>query len=154
MTNVPHKEIERRFLPPKAPDGVEGFSRNRIAQGYIADRPNIVRLRSLDDCNFLLTVKHGHNPVHDESEIHLTRWQFYALWPFTEGRRLHKMRYQVPCGKHTVDLDVFEGVHAGLIIAEVEFTSENDCLAFNPPDWFGVEITGDPHFSNRHLAVE
>ena len=136
------------------PGNLDGFPRSRVVQGYLADSPNIVRLRSHDDERFVLTIKHGHGPVHDESEIDLTREQFSVLWPFTEGRRLRKIRYQVPCGEHTVDLDLFEGIHGGLIIAEVEFADESDCAGFEAPAWFGVEITGDSRFTNRHLAVE
>lgn len=154
MINVSHKEIERRFLPSKSPDGLDGFPHSRIVQGYLADSPNIVRLRNHDDETFVLTIKHGRSPTHDESEIGLTHAQFLALWPFTEGRRLRKIRYRIPCGKHTVDLDIFDGLHKGLIIAEVEFGSEAECAGFQAPGWFGNEITGDHRFSNRHLAAE
>lgn len=154
MPNICHKEIERKFLLPKAPEGLDLFPHSRIAQGYIADTPNIVRLRSHDGRTFLLTVKHGREIVRDEGEIDLTREQFDALWPFTAGRRLQKTRYKVPLGSHTIDLDIFEGVHSGLILAEVEFADESECHAFSPPDWFGAEVTSDPRFANHTLAVE
>lgn len=35
----------------------------------------------------------------------------------------------------TFELDVFEGAYQGLILAEVEFASEEDAVAFTPPEW-------------------
>ena len=35
---------------------------------------------------------------------------------------------------------------------EVEFASETDAAAFDPPDWFGPELTGNADWSNAALA--
>ena len=154
MPSTCHKEIERKFLLTKAPEGLDRLPCSLVAQGYLADAPNIVRLRSYDGQTFQLTVKHGRGIVRDEGEIDLTREQFAALWPFTAGRRLQKTRYRIPVGRHTIDLDIFEGAHSGLIIAEVEFADEPECHGFSPPDWFGAEVTRDQRFANHTLAVE
>jgi CYTH domain-containing protein len=39
-------------------------------------------------------------------------------------------------------------------VAEVEFESEAAADEFEPPDWFGPEVTDDPRYANRALAVD
>jgi CYTH domain-containing protein len=54
----------------------------------------------------------------------------------------------------TAEVDVYEGALAGLITAEVEFSSEEASSAFAPPGWLGREVTGDKRYANRALAVD
>ena len=49
---------------------------------------------------------------------------------------------------------MFSGVLAGLMVAEVEFGSEDQADAFEPPEWFGAEVTDDARFKNQKLACE
>jgi CYTH domain-containing protein len=147
-------EIERKFLirPPGAP--IASLAGQAIEQGYLADTPLQVRLRRIDGKRFVLTVKSGQGLVRGEHEVELTREQFEKLWPLTAGRRLRKRRYEVPHGERTVEVDVYEGLHAGLIVAEVEFPDEESSRAFEPPDWIGEDVSADLRYSNRSLATE
>ena len=73
--------------------------------------------------------------------------------PFTAGRRLEKTRYVIPgSGELTIELDVYSGGLSGLIVAEVEFASEDAADAFQPSEWFGSEVTDDGRFKNQQLA--
>jgi CYTH domain-containing protein len=47
---------------------------------------------------------------------------------------------------------VYEEALAGLLVAEVEFPSEDAARAFRPPAWFGREVTGNPAYLNQTLA--
>jgi len=85
-----------------------------------------------------------------EEEVRLSREQFESLWPLTEGRRIEKTRHTLPGG---VEVDVYDGSLTGLVVAEIEFASEEESAAFVPPDWFGAEVTDDPRYKNRALAV-
>ncbi len=78
---------------------------------------------------------------------------FASLWPLTEGRRVEKVRYRVPWGAHTIEVDVYDGALQGLVTAEVEFGSEPDSARFARPDWLGPEVTDDPRYQNQHLAL-
>ena len=64
---------------------------------------------------------------------------------------IEKTRWLVPAGdgKHTWEVDVFEGDNAGLIMAEIELESEDD--TFKKPDFIGQEVTGDRRFYNSHM---
>jgi CYTH domain-containing protein len=49
---------------------------------------------------------------------------------------------------------VYSGALTGLMVAEVEFPSEEAARAFVPPAWFGREVTNDSRYKNRRLATE
>ena len=59
-----------------------------------------------------------------------------------------KDRYELPCGPYTIELDVFDPPFAPLMLAEVEFPGEAEALTFQPPVWFGEEVTYDPSYTN------
>ncbi len=71
----------------------------------------------------------------------------------TEGRRVTKVRSLVPVGEYRAEVDIFQGALDGLAIAEVEFPSPEAADAFEPPSWFGEEITGRSEWGNAALAV-
>jgi adenylate cyclase len=101
-----------------------------------------------------LTFKIVDGIVREEREIKLTAQQFAALWPGTMGRRLRKVRYEIPWNGVVIEIDVYGGKNNGLIVAEVEFPSRAACRKFKSPDWFGREVTGDRCYSNIKLATE
>ena len=99
-----------------------------------------------------LTVKAGHGLKRIEEEIEISAQRFASLWRLTRGARLSKRRYFIPVKRHLIELDVYEGPHRSLVIAEVEFDSVRDSKSFEPPDWFGREVTGRTKYSNAMLA--
>jgi CYTH domain-containing protein len=54
----------------------------------------------------------------------------------------------------TIEVDVYSGALTGLVVAEVEFGDDDRADAFDPPSWFGPEVTDDPRFKNQSLARE
>jgi adenylate cyclase len=63
--------------------------------------------------------------------------------------KIVKTRYIVPSGEHNFEVDVFHDKNDGLIIAEIELSSENE--QFEKPDWLGEEVTGKPEYYNSNL---
>ena len=51
-----------------------------------------------------------------------------------------------------IELDVYTGALEGLRVAEVEFPDDAAADAFEPPAWFGREVTDDARYKNRALA--
>jgi adenylate cyclase len=144
-------EIERKFLIERPPDELGRAPSRRIDQGYVAlDEGAEVRLRRYGD-ELWLTVKGSGGLARVEQELRLDPDKFESLWPLTEGRRVQKTRHLLAGG---IEVDVYEGALAGLVVAEVEFASEGESAAFEPPDWFGAEVTEDPRYKNRALAVD
>ena len=147
------REIERKFLVRKLPDGLTSYPSNDISQGYLVSQDDglQVRLRKSGE-RYTLTFKRGSGHVREEREVEMTATQFEALWPATEGKRLVKTRYEIPHGERTVEIDIYHERHEGLIVAEIEFDEEEAAKIFQPPDWLGDDVTGDPRYSNQLLA--
>jgi adenylate cyclase len=146
-------EVERKFLVPESPE-LGGTESNEIEQGYLAvGHEGEVRLRRKGE-KLVLTAKRGSGLSREEGEIELDRDSFEGLWPLTEGRRLHKRRHLIPSGDLTIELDVYEGDLAGLLVAEIEFASEDQARQFEPPEWIGEEVTGDERYLNETLATQ
>lgn len=148
-------EIERKFLLKKTPPDLAQFPHDEIAQGYLAIESGGVQVRLRKKGNVRsLTYKRGTKNGREEREVRLSAEQFDVFWPATAGRRLTKIRYEVPWKEHIIEIDVYRGRHDGLIVAEVEFSDEKSCAAFKPPDWLGEEVTGKSRYSNVLLAHE
>ncbi len=153
-------EIERKFLITQPPADLETHPREPINQGYLLTESMPggagIRVRRKAD-HFFLTIKHGHGLSRTEVELPLPPADFEALWPLTEGCRVEKTRYFLPHTdsvdqSHTIELDVYAGALAGLLTAEVEFPTEEAAHAFQPPAFFGRELTDDPAYTNAALA--
>jgi adenylate cyclase len=145
-------EVERKFLVGEPPP-LDGTEADEIEQGYLAiGSDGEVRLRRKGD-RLLLTAKRGGGLSREESEIELDRDAFERLWPLTEGRRLRKRRHLVPHGDLKIEMDVYAGELEGLVVAEIEFPSEEEARAFEPPGWLGEEVTGDERYLNETLAA-
>ncbi|MED6338860.1 MAG: CYTH domain-containing protein [Candidatus Thermoplasmatota archaeon] len=65
---------------------------------------------------------------------------------------VEKTRYCVNAGNGLIwEVDEFEGVLAGLILAEIELEDINQ--KFDCPEWIGIELTGLKNWSNASLAT-
>ena len=150
-------EIERKFLVPAPPDDLDRHPSTEIEQGYLAIHPDgtEVRVRRRGG-TATLTVKSGGGKVRAEEELGLSDADFERLWPLTDGRRIEKVRHVIPTDTDGVEieLDVYTGDLAGLVVAEIEFPGEAEADAFAAPEWLGREVTGDGRFKNQRLAVE
>ena len=146
-------EIERKFLLAELPTAVTGAPFTRLRQGYLAIGPHDeVRIRDADGA-LTLTAKSGSGIEREERETELTTEQFEALWPSTRGRRIEKRRHVLSEEGLIYEVDVFEGSLSGLLLAEVEFRTLDAARSFEPPGWFGAEVTYDIRYSNASLAV-
>lgn len=145
-------EIERKFLVNQAAIPAEHLAvpEIEIEQGYLGDR---TRLRRQGNSYFQTQKSDSTNLVRQEIETTISAQEFQAAWSATEGRRLHKWRRtihtQQPEEKELV-VDRFVDELKGLWLVEVEFSSEQAALDFQPLSWFGDELTG--YLSNEKLA--
>ena len=153
--HISSREIERKFLLRRLPDRLKRSRHYIIEQGYLATESagRQVRLRKKGK-TASLTFKVGRSRSREEREIRLSPKQFAALWPATAGRRLRKLRYEIPWRNLLIEIDIYRGRHSGLVVAEVEFSDHVTCRKFKPPSWFGREVTGEKRYSNVRLANE
>jgi adenylate cyclase len=144
-------EIERKFLV--VGEGWRASARPvPIMQGYLTrDAERVVRIRTSGEQAFV-TIK-GITSGMSRSEFE------YAI-PLADARQMldelclepliEKTRYEVDVGDLTWEIDVFEGQHEGLIVAELELPSVDH--VFERPPWLGKEVTGDARYYNQNLA--
>lgn len=146
------QEIEVKYLVNKETLPSGPYPHKSIRQGYIAiENENVVRIRQLGD-SYFITIKGEGMMSRKEVEIEVRADEFEELWPMTAGRQIEKMRYYIDSPDYLVELDVFGGELEGLIVAEVEFDSEEDAGRFVPPVWFSREVTWDKRYQNSNLA--
>ena len=88
----------------------------------------------------------------EEYNLPLNKEAYHHLIKKADGRIIKKTRYLIPYGKYTIELDVFEGSLASLILAEVEFDSIEEANAFVAPDWFDQDVTEDPKYHNSNMS--
>jgi adenylate cyclase len=145
------KEIERKFL-------VNGdfkpfvSKQTRIVQGYLSSVPErTVRVRIKGDKGYI-TIKgignaSGASRYEWEKEIPISETE--ELLKICEPGVIDKTRYLVKAGAHTIEVDEFYGENEGLVLAEIELSSEAE--SFEKPAWLGEEVTGDTRYYNSML---
>jgi CYTH domain-containing protein len=169
-------EIEKRWvlLTPdndytKGSNGVALYDKalqngEEYKQGYITDfeaaremleelkieidfKPNTVRLRSIADKTFILTLKDKKETKRREVEWELDKKTFYKFWKLTKGARITKRRYETVIKKQAAVLDAFTDRY--LLMAEIEVMDEAQLE--NLPK-LGYDVTTDSKFTNKAMA--
>lgn len=141
-------EIERKFLVKELPD-LSKCEYVDIQQGYLSTSP-VVRVRKKND-KYILTYKGSGLMAREEIEANLTQESYEHLLEKIDGFPITKRRYLIPYEAYTIELDVFSGHMDGLIMAEVEFPSVEEAEGFNPPAWFGQDVTDDRRYHNSNM---
>lgn len=146
-------EIERKFLVHSDEFRTKAISEKRIVQGFLNTHPErTVRVR-IKGAEGFLTIKGKSN------ESGTSRYEWEAPIALTDAEELlklcedglvAKMRYEIPFRNHTFEVDVFQDLNEGLIVAEVELKDEGE--AFEKPGWLGLEVTGELKYYNSQLS--
>jgi adenylate cyclase len=148
-------EIERKFLVTSNVWKAQARAQYRIVQGYLCSVPErTVRIRIKGESGFItvkgMTGKAGMSRLEWEKEVPLAEAE--QLLTLCEPGIIEKIRYEVPDGGHVFEVDEFQGDNAGLVIAEIELSAEDE--GFPRPEWLGREVTGDNRYYNAMLASQ
>ena len=144
------EEIERKFLVSND-SWRPGASGTLFRQGYLSTDPErTVRVR-LEGERGVLTIKGLSRGIR--------RAEFEYPIPAAEAAVLldtlclqpliEKTRYRVEHAGHLWEIDEFAGDNAGLLLAEVELSSEDEAVEL--PLWVGAEVSSDPRYFNANL---
>lgn len=146
------KEIERKFLVKDQSFMSMAGKIDRIEQGYVSLRPGgTVRVRIKNDRAYLTVKGLNKGAVRDEWEYEIPMTDAREMVDrVTEGIVIKKLRYNVDYQGRKWEVDVFEGVHQGLILAEVELESADAPIEL--PPFIGDEVTGNPQYYNSVLS--
>ena len=143
-------EIERKFLINKIPFDLTNVPFRQIEQAYLNTAP-VVRIRQ-DNDKYYLTYKSKGFLEREEYNLYLDQDSYLHLREKADGIIITKKRYEIPYEEYTIEFDIFEGRHTGLMLAEVEFSSKEEAENFTPPDWFGEDVTFSSKYCNSTLS--
>ena len=112
----------------------------------------VIRIRRMNK-QYFLTFKSKGLMARTEHEFPLDKAAYEHLLPKVDGILISKTRYKIP-DEHgfVIELDVFHGEYEGLVMAEVEFPSEEVAVEYEGPEWFDDEVTFDSRYQNNNLA--
>ena len=145
------KEIERKFLVKD--DAWRALAQDtHYRQGYLNSvKERTVRIRTINDKAFLTIKGPTIGVTRQEYEYEIPHADcVQMLEHLAEKPIIEKNRYKIPHEGLIWEIDEFLGVNAGLIVAEVELSDENQ--VFNKPEWIGEEISADPRYFNSNLV--
>lgn len=145
------EEIERKFLV--VGEGWRQGKPQHLVQGYLnRDPERCVRVRIADDRAFL-TVKGKNSGIRRaEFEYQIPVADARELLKLCDGPVIDKRRYRIPAGELCWEVDEFFGANAGLVIAEIELTSEQQSFPY--PEWLGEEVSDDARYYNSSLSTQ
>lgn len=158
-------EIERKFTVKSLPEHLEQYPFHHIEQAYLNTDP-VIRIRKQDD-SYYLTYKGKGLMAREEYNLPLNEQSYYHLKEKADGNVISKKRYLIPIDRPefesyykasndyislTIELDIFDAPFENLIIAEVEFPSQEMAEAFIPVDWFSEDVTNNREYHNSNLS--
>ncbi|MFK8111424.1 MAG: CYTH domain-containing protein [Rubripirellula sp.] len=143
-------EIERKFLVTDAQ--WKTAEPVYYCQGYLnRDKHRTVRVRIAGDKGVLTIKGITTGASRPEFEYAIPLEDAQQLLPLCEQPLIEKNRRIVSHAGMNWEVDEFLGQNEGLVVAEIELTSEQQ--AFAKPDWVGTEVTEDPRYYNSNLAT-
>lgn len=147
-----HYEIERKFLVQNQDWRSQVTEAVSMRQGYLnLEKSCSVRVRIAGD-TATLSIKGatlGAKRLEFEYSIPLDQ-AHVMLNEMRVGPQIEKIRYLVPQGHLTWEIDVFSGDNDGLIVAEIELSDPDE--SFDKPAWVGEEVTLDTRYFNTCLS--
>ena len=147
-------EIERKFLLKKNNWLKQVNHSTKIRQGYFAPIHKASLRVRIDGENANINIKSatlGMRRMEYEYPIPVDE-AVEMLEQLCETPQIDKTRYRVNIGRHTWEIDEFYGDNDGLLVAEIELSSEDE--AFEKPDWVGEEVTQDERYYNVNLVKQ
>ena len=144
-------EIERKFLIKELPENLESYPHKEFEQAYLCTGP-VVRVRQ-EGSEYVLTYKSKGMMVREEYNLPLTKDAYEHLKEKRDGQLISKTRYVLPEKDGLkIELDIFHGKFEGMVLAEVEFPTEEMAKAYIPPACFGEDVTFSPLYHNSVLS--
>ena len=143
-------EIERKFLvlPGQWP---KGENQIQMRQGYLADQDGLVcRVRQKND-DFYLSLKARIDSVSSyDYEYRIPAEDgITMLEKICTATPVSKLRHEVPINGLTWEIDEFQALNSGLVVAEIELPAADYPLEL--PQWLGSEVTEDYRYRNSAL---
>jgi hypothetical protein len=153
-------EYERRLLLRETPAGIDKAKGARIVDYYIPKTR--MRLRRVewpdqDTVEYKFGLKFPDPSLPDGvvalTNLYLTENEYDEVRMFAGSDSMVKRRYPFIHGGASYRVDVFEGRHQGLVLAEIEFATADEYRRFQKPDFAVEDVTQDLFFTGGKLAT-
>ncbi len=146
-------EIERKFLVVNDRWREHVTAKLDIRDGLLSrDGDKKVRVRCTGDRATLAVKSRAAGMSREEFEYEIPVTDAEAMLSLCGDMVFQKTRHIVPWLGHTWEVDVYHGALEGIVIAEIELSSETSL--FERPSWAGAEVTSDPRFKKINLLME
>ena len=148
-----NQEIERKFLVKNQNFKSEAVRKERLCQGFLSSVPErTVRVRLMGYKGYITVKGLGSESgtTRFEWEKEISEAEARSLLELCETGIIDKTRYYVQFGNKTFEVDEFHGLNNGLLLAELELSSEDE--EFQKPSWLGEEVTGQVAYYNAVLS--
>ena len=147
------QEIERKFLIGELPKGMIPFETKTVYQNYLTVQGNEeVRIRKQVEGGiekFDMSYKSGSGMIRNEIKFGISKETFYNLDNLALKPGVEKYRRFFDYKGYELMIDIF--VNPKLVVAEIEFESEQQAKEFTPPSWFGKEVTHLQEYKTKNI---
>lgn len=124
----------------------------QIRQAYLSKDPaKTIRIRTAGEKGFITIKGKSVGASRPEYEYEIPLGEANELINKFCNTLIEKTRHYVLYENKTWEVDVFEGLNAGLIVAEIELNSEDE--NYLKPDWIDRDVTEDRRYANSNLTV-
>jgi len=146
-------EIERKYLVTSDSWRSQVDHSRSIKQAYFCNTDKAsLRVRASDDKGFICTKSMTKEIRRHEFEYEIPLQDAeFMIENLCMGSSIIKYRHIVKIGEHTWEVDEFLGDNAGLLVAEIELSDEEE--SFIKPDWLGQEVSSEARYMNMSLVL-
>lgn len=109
-----------------------------------------------DNDDFIITVKGKGALSREEHEINVPFPMAELLFSMCIGSVVHKTRHRINHDGLVYEVDIFEGNLSGLVLLEIEFSTEEQARAYTPSllqELIIREVTTEKCYTNLSLAL-
>jgi adenylate cyclase len=145
-------EIERKFLLKNDSWRDYCTKKMELRQGYLSCAKDcIVRVRVSDEEGWVTIKGKPRNISRSEFEYLIPKADAEnMLLEFAAENIIEKIRYFIDYEGSKWIVDEFFGRNRGLVLAEIELSSEN--IIYEKPEWLGEEVSNDYRYCNSNLS--
>ena len=139
-----NQELWKQIIPEKSVE---------IKQAYLLTDPNkTIRIRTKGDTGFITIKGKSIGASRPEFEYEIPLSDAIELINGFSSNIIEKTRHYVTYERKLWEVDEFKGLNAGLILAEIELSDENE--EYSVPDWVGENVTVDQKYANSNLSIK
>lgn len=123
-----------------------------VKQGYLSSIPtSTIRVRTLGNKGFITIKGKSTGASRPEYEYEIPLTDAEELLGLFCPEVIEKVRHYVHYASNIWEVDEFQGLNSGLVVAEIELEREEQ--QYEKPEWIDSDVTSDRRYSNSNLVL-